>query len=113
MRVQRLLDEGADVRKQEQFAKWLLSVGDGSAGQIIPLPLEIVVEGYDMDSLITAIYGDLDQPANRLPASLLQRCIVAPKNVDIRELNANVHRKWPGVEMSYTSADQVILRFVV
>ena len=95
--------DSVDVRKQEQFAEWLKSIGDGSAGRSVPMPSEILVEGTD--ALVTAVYGNLELPISRLPARMQNRCIIAPRYNDLREINDHAHRKWPGVEMSYTSAD--------
>lgn len=107
MRVARLLSEGRDAGPQRAFADWLLSVGEGVDGPLLRLPPAIVAATPHVADLVDAVYGDLSQPANRLPGRLVDRCILAPLNKHVAHLNNDIHAAWPGAAVSYQSADEV------
>ena len=117
MRVIRLLatlgpEAAAD---QQAFADGLLRIGEGvqedgmEPGQLqIPSSMKVEVTGEgstDPSPLIEAIYGDLNQIENRRDKTLIERCILAPKNDHVNDLNDLIATKFPGRSRDYYSAD--------
>jgi hypothetical protein len=108
----RLLNQLEDVHatsfnEEQAFADWLLSVGHGEGvdnkGTIafdpkmrVPTP----------DKLITSIYPYIEDAVP--PAQyFLDRMILAPRNVDVDDLNAAVLDRMPGQKMILYSADSI------
>jgi ATP-dependent DNA helicase PIF1 len=97
--------------RQRDWASYLLAVGEGReglAGQDLRLPDDLVVPGEDVQDLVRDVYGDLsNDPTARLPETLINRCILTPKNVDMQRLNDFIMQLMPGQEHVSLSADQV------
>jgi hypothetical protein len=84
--------------KQREFAKWVLNVGDGSLPAIageegvdpdwikIPSHMRLPAEDCSLRGLIRTIYPD-HQCHSGDAMYLMQRSILAPKNIDIDEVN--------------------------
>jgi hypothetical protein len=107
MRVQRLLAQGLDASEQAGFANWLLRVGDGVDGPLLSLRSDIIHPSTELPDLIDSVYGSFDNPTNRLPSHLKDRCIVSPKNYSIKILNDLMTEAFPGMERIYTSVNTV------
>ena len=107
MRVQRLLAQGLDASEHAGFANWLLRVGDGVDGPLLSLRSDIIHPSTELPDLIDSVYGSFDNPTNRLPSHLKDRCIVSPKNYSIKILNDLMTEAFPGMERIYTSVNTV------
>jgi SpoU rRNA methylase family enzyme len=88
----------ANFEKQQEFAKWVLNVGDGSLPAIteekgvdpnwikIPSHMRLPVKDCSLRGLIRTIYPDHQRHSGDA-MYLIQRNILAPKNTDIDEVN--------------------------
>jgi ATP-dependent exoDNAse (exonuclease V) alpha subunit len=105
MRVQMLQDPSA-----ETFSKQLLEIGDGkvavdTAG-CIKLPSNFCTIVDSQGALIEQIFPDIQIRYNN-HKWLSERAILAPKNVDVNELNFKIQQLLPGDLVSYKSIDTV------
>lgn len=90
------------------FAEWLLDVGHGR--DIAPdgtIKLRDNMGCPDIDSLIHAIYPDIDGPIPP-PEYFLERIILAARNKDVHELNQNILDRMQGESYTFHSADTVV-----
>jgi hypothetical protein len=88
----------ANFEEQRKFAKWVLNVGDGSLPTIveeegvdpdwikIPSHMRLPIEDCSLRGLIQTIYSD-HQRHSRDAMYFMQYNIMAPKNIDIDEVN--------------------------
>lgn len=95
-----------------QFANWLLSVGAGQAPSPvnkITLP-EHMISPHNVVDLINATYPGIGTQENLADDYFLERAILAPKNVDINEINSLIIRKYkPNTEVkTFYSVDTVV-----
>ncbi|XP_071905593.1 uncharacterized protein [Coffea arabica] len=97
------------------FSHFLLSVGEGrepvdDQGEIT-LPPDIVIPYLDkeesLNRLIESVFPDLNLYA-RDPYNLINRCILAPKNSSVDELNEIMIRRFPGSLQTYISSDKTV-----
>lgn len=105
-----------EVEKAEQFADWLLCVGegltDGDETGLIRLPHECCIppDSEDcVDQLIDAIYPGIStlSPNQDIQCEYFkERAILSPRNVSVDELNEKVLSKLPGEEKVFLSADK-------
>ncbi|CAG8739213.1 5383_t:CDS:2, partial [Acaulospora morrowiae] len=76
-----------DVTAQQDFANWLLQLGEGripmvkKGENIIKLPIDIVLPSQDIQDLINFVYADLAALHNNFDY-LVNRGILAPRNDD-------------------------------
>ena len=102
-----------DVTEQENFAKWLLKVGEGRIptiingldDNIIQLPNDIVLSSQNINDLIHFVYPDLSTNSN--PKYLVERAILASKNDHVNSINATIIDQFPGEAIEYLSADKI------
>ncbi|SGY53294.1 BQ5605_C006g03744 [Microbotryum silenes-dioicae] len=111
-----------ELAKSQEFADWLLKVGDGSAnidgGDSITLPdhLCLPVDSRHKTGLINHVYPlsaddlTLMSTENKV-AYFRDRAILAPKNADVDELNNMIIKRLPGGSIILTGdhAGQTIL----
>ena len=110
MRLQRL--GGRDAAEQQQFADWLLRVGNGTEPEYaaisphaIRLLDSIVAPSENVDDLIARIFND---PSRFNDAHYLnERAIISPLNSDVSLINERVLNLFPGVARTYTSVDML------
>ncbi len=88
----------ANFKEQREFAKWVLNVGDGSLPTIteeegvdldwikIPSHMRLLIEDCRLRGLIQTIYLDHQRHSGDA-MYLMQRSILAPKNIDVDEVN--------------------------
>jgi len=88
----------SNSKEQRKFAKWVLNVEDVSLPTIageevvnpdwikIPSHMRLPTEDYSLKGLIRTIYPD-HQCHSRDAMYLMQRSILAPKNIDVDEVN--------------------------
>jgi hypothetical protein len=101
------LDQG-DMDAQE-FAQWLLKVGHGQNINInsqIRFPDGMRVD--NSDSLIASIYPGIDSIPPPPPDYFLNRMILAPRNVDVGEMNQKILECMSGEVRQYVSTDEII-----
>uniref|UniRef100_UPI00358E1883 ATP-dependent DNA helicase PIF1-like n=1 Tax=Myxine glutinosa TaxID=7769 RepID=UPI00358E1883 len=94
----------------EEFSKWLLSVGNGTVetipdSDLIRLPDRICVE--DNISLAEAVFGNLNEIHSNYDA-LAQRAVLCPKNESTFVINDEILDAFPGEEKTYFSADSIV-----
>jgi hypothetical protein len=91
------------------FAEWLLKVGAGSdltPDKTIELPNNMRLPQNNVDSLVDAIYPDIDQPG-REDKFFLERTILSATNDKVDHLNHVILDTFPGEETVLMSADKV------
>src|SRR6266567_6709356 len=103
------LEENMRLRHSPEdapFSEWLLDIGHGrgiDADGKVQIPQHMII--YNEDELIHNIYGDIASLGLTPPPNyFLDRAILAPRNVDVRETNAKILEKMPGNEITYHSA---------
>ena len=99
MRVQRL--RGADAAAQQHFSDQLLELGEGrfpafqGTDDFVRVPPELCLDGDSLDDLIATVHGDL-RAFDGDVRTLNQRAILAPRNVDVDEVNTKCMGMFPG-----------------
>jgi ATP-dependent DNA helicase PIF1 len=89
------------VTEEEQAHKdYLLSVGNGTVGQDVPIPDEFRVENNSLDNLINFVYPNLEDLPN-------ESCILTTKNYAVDEINNIIINRKVGDMKTYRSADSV------
>nr|XP_027122232.1 uncharacterized protein LOC113739192 [Coffea arabica] len=98
-----------------EFSRFLLRVGEGrepidDEGEIT-LSSDIVIPYYDkeksLDRLLESVFPDLNTYSQD-PYNLINRCILAPKNSSVDELNEIMIRRFPGSLHTYISSDKTV-----
>jgi hypothetical protein len=102
----------------DNFARWLLSVGDGTAHGsrptdlpntswvLIPDNLLLPPEQRTLDNLINFVYGSPTEDS-QLPTYLREQAILAPTNEVAAAINAKMISQIATQEMSYYSSDSI------
>ncbi|XP_066373981.1 uncharacterized protein [Miscanthus floridulus] len=104
-------------QKLQEFAKWLLQVGEGTVPSSSPIDqtdaswitipeyLLLPLEFRNLEGLISFVYdtSDSSEPA----AYLCERAILAPTNEIAAEINSHMIAKLTTEEMSYYSSDTI------
>jgi PIF1-like helicase len=101
-------------KKAEDFAEWLLQVGeglsDGPPDELLTLPEECCIHPENgLDNLIASIYPSLNTlpPTNVVRSDYFkERIILAARNTDVDELNTKILERLPGTETTFLSADK-------
>nr|XP_027093828.1 uncharacterized protein LOC113714241 [Coffea arabica] len=97
------------------FSQFLLRVGEGrepidDEGEIT-LSSDIVIPYYDkeesLNRLIESVFPDLNLYSQD-PYNLINRCILAPKNSSVDELNEIMIKRFPGSLQTYISSDKTV-----
>ena len=107
MRVMSLVEQGFDGSKQQEFAEWLLKVGDGIGGSLLELPPNLVSNSQEPHDLISSIYGNLSDSNNLHPSILKGKCIITPRNDMVKILNEKMIDLVSGTEFVYHAANEV------
>ena len=105
-RNMRLEQDSEDAR---EFAQWLLDVGHGRNlidGNAIQIPDYMHTESAN--SLIESIYPAIDSTPPPPPEYFLNRMILAPRNIDVGEINQEILDRMAGDSHQYISADEII-----
>nr|XP_027062743.1 uncharacterized protein LOC113689113 [Coffea arabica] len=97
------------------FSQFLLRIGEGrepvDANGEIALSPDIVIPYYDKDQslnkLVESVFPDL-QLYSKDPYRMINRCILAPKNSSVDELNELLINKFPGNVQIYISSDRIV-----
>ncbi|XP_022041030.1 uncharacterized protein LOC110943601 [Helianthus annuus] len=96
------------------FAKWLLDVGEGNVGgsndgeAIIEIPPELLIDSTSdpISSLIDFVYPSILENYNDRNY-FSTRAILAPKNEVVHEINDRLLALFPGEEKEYLSSDSL------
>ncbi|XP_054745504.1 ATP-dependent DNA helicase pif1-like [Anastrepha obliqua] len=112
--VQRLsLTTNMRVRLQNdssarEFSKQLLKIGDGKIASdqngFIMLPNSFCIIVSSKQELIDRVFPNIVQNYNNHDW-LRKRAILAPKNINVNEINFHIHEKLPGDSVMYKSID--------
>jgi hypothetical protein len=80
-----------------EFSSWLLDVGHGcnsNENGKIRIPNEMLVN--EAADLINSIYPGIDSPQPPPPQYFLDRMILAPRNLDVLDINHDILDKMAG-----------------
>ncbi|XP_024010587.1 uncharacterized protein LOC112086018 [Eutrema salsugineum] len=112
----RLLRGDNDFNNQEieEFAKWILDIGDGKLNihdtiedeLEIPADLLISGEGDPVKRIVSEIYGQ-SYTTTREPVFFQERAILSPRNQDVDVINEFMISELKGEEHEYLSADSI------
>jgi hypothetical protein len=109
----------ANSEEQREFAKWVLNVGDGSLPAIveeegvdpdwikIPSHMRLPAEDYSLRGLIRTIYSN-HRCHSGDAMYLMQRNILAPKIIDVDEINNVILELLSEESHTYQSANSLI-----
>lgn len=92
----------------QEFAQWLLDVGHGRNlidNNKVCFPDHMQVQSAD--SLIESIYPAVDSAPPPPPEYFLNRMILAPRNIDVAEINQEILDRMQGPSRQYISADEI------
>jgi ATP-dependent DNA helicase PIF1 len=103
--------------EQQEFAKWVLNVGDGILPAIaeegvdpywikIPSHMRLPAEDYNLRGLIQTIYPD-HRCHSRDAMYLMQRNILAPKNTNVDEVNNAILESLSKESYTYLNANSL------
>ena len=98
-----------DDDNAREFAQWLLDVGNGRNlidGNAVRIPDYMRTESAD--SLIESIYLAINSTPPPPPEYFLNCMILAPRNIDVDEINQEILDCMPGDSRQYISTDEII-----
>lgn len=103
--------DAAQLEELEHFAKWLLSIGEGTAEadalEQITLPNDLCLpEGCDLEALVKWTYPELASNCDN-PDWLAGRAILSTLNSLVDEANDKIAQTFPGRTWQCLSADRV------
>jgi hypothetical protein len=96
MRVVLQRAKGQNADELDAYAKWLLEVGDGRAGEHVAIPHAMQAPMDDLDYAINWLFGNTNAQQN---------CILSSLNCDVDRINDGILDKMNGESMDYYSAD--------
>jgi len=113
MRLTALTSSREEQKKTQEFAEWILSIGDGLTGDKddeawIKIPEDLILQkGEDeLKTIVNSTYPDLSSNyKNR--TYLEERAILCPRNEMVDEINSYIMSQIPGEETTYLSSDTV------
>ena len=116
MRLQRINESSQTMQIVEEFARWILQVGEGQVQGIsisddgepnwIKIPTEYLIQNDEggLHNLIASTYPDFGTKYDDW-SYLSERGILAPTNDDVDEINTIMLSMLPGKVKSYLSCD--------
>ena len=108
MRVKKL--SGADASKQQEFADWLLQIGEGknfiNNENDIELPQNIVHNSNNLNEFLSTVFEDLNSRYAEKDY-VINRAILTSKNEYVDIINEKVLDLFPGEEYVYYGSDTV------
>jgi hypothetical protein len=110
----RLLSNDLNDQQREiaqQYNNFIMRVGNGrelvdNSPNLVRLPPSMVLESGEVDDLVDFIYPHIGEMEITVEY-LAQRAILAPRNIDVDELNDSILTRVPGEYREYRSADSV------
>ncbi|XP_052113856.1 uncharacterized protein LOC110277433 [Arachis duranensis] len=108
------LGENNNIQKLRNFAKWLLKIGDGLAGDttdsesIIHIPSDILIKNSEtvLDDLIDFVYPNMLSNLS-VENYFKDRAILAPTLDCVTDVNNKITAGLPGQERVYLSSDSL------
>ncbi|XP_076934807.1 uncharacterized protein LOC143601228 [Bidens hawaiensis] len=106
--------QASDIEQTNQFAKWLLDIGEGNVGgsndgeATIDIPHDLLInDSYDpIQSLIDFVYPSILQNIKNIEF-FRERAILAPTNEDVQDINDRLISLFPRDEKEYLSSDSI------
>ncbi|XP_076945826.1 uncharacterized protein LOC143617044 [Bidens hawaiensis] len=106
--------QASDIEQANQFAKWLLDIGEGNVGgsndgeATIDIPHDLLInDSYDpIQSLIDFVYPSILQNIKNIEF-FRERAILAPTNEDVQDINDRLISLFPRDEKEYLSSDSI------
>nr|CAG8627565.1 809_t:CDS:2 [Entrophospora candida] len=101
----------SDLIEQDEFARWLLKVGEGHITAVGPekntiqLPDDIVLSFEELTDLTQFVYSGFSSHTNS--QYLVEHAILAPKNDQVKAINDIIMTQFPGDTVEYLSTDMV------
>ncbi|KAG2223615.1 hypothetical protein INT45_009974 [Circinella minor] len=91
------------------FAQKLLSIGNGDHqyNETVEIPEEWLMDSTDVTALIDMVYPSIRSPESHL-THYDGRAILAPKNINVDDINNLAYSIFPGEGRSYISNDKII-----
>lgn len=113
MRLTALTDSSEEQARTKELAEWILSIGNGLAGNKedeawINIPEDLILEKgeNELETIVNNTYPDISRNyKNR--TYLEERAILCPRNETVDEINAYIMNQIPGEEVTYLSSDTV------
>jgi ATP-dependent DNA helicase PIF1 len=113
--ILRLEENMRTTRGSQEFANWLIQLGNGTlpthpnlGPDIIEIPSDFLLQGNNQESLIHHVFG---KPEDLLLAEneevISNRAILCPKNESCLAINNTIISKMPGSAVTYKSMDIV------
>jgi hypothetical protein len=95
----------SDSKEAKQFSDFLLSIGDGTIGDLITMPVSLMTETDKTQELIDFVFPTIERNfENR--QWLSERAILCPTNAEADEINERISTMLPGEEKIYKSCDK-------
>ena len=86
------------------FSEFLLSVGDGTIGDLIKLPDDMMIESNTIKGLVDFVFPQIESNFEN-PNWLSERAILCPTNNEADEINTWMGSRFHGEERIYKSCD--------
>jgi hypothetical protein len=101
----------------EDYAKWLLSIGNGTApttsnevyDDLVEIPENICMDA-NINELIDWVFPDIAIHHDD-PNWICERAILTPKNKNVNEINETIAKRFPGNEILIQSADDLVKEY--
>jgi hypothetical protein len=87
----------SDSEEAKQFSDFLLSIGDGTIGDLINMPASFMTENEKNQELIDFVFPNLERNFGNYKW-LSERAILCPTNAEADEINERVSTMLPGEE---------------
>ena len=88
----------------KEFSEFLLSIGDGTIGDLIKMPANMMTETDKIEELTDFVFPNLEIN-HRNPNWLSERAILCPTNTEADEINSWMSSKFQGEEKLFKSCD--------
>ena len=91
-------------KEAEMFSNFLLSIGDGSIGDLIKMPDDLMTKTAKIQELVDFVFENLADNHKSLKW-LSERAVLCPTNAEADEINTFVTAMLPGNERVFKSCD--------
>ena len=88
-----------DDDETREFARWLLSVGEDTIDNPLPIPEDMLIPSDDPWPLVNHVFPTMSKE------EFMSGCILAPRNQETNAINEAALQSLPGEEFLYVSAD--------
>jgi hypothetical protein len=102
MRVAAQEVQGHSAPDLQDFARWLLDVGEGRTGQYVDVPESMRAATHEPLDLVRTVFGDIaNDPTTRSQQCLTTRAILTPLNDTVNKINEDVLNIFPGEKHTF------------